>query len=251
MLASSSSGNSVFVSCGRTRVLVDVGLSRREVTKRLAAIGEEIENLSAILITHEHSDHVSGLASMAKKFRIPIYLTHQTAPAIDWGDAIPCIESFQAGCRFPVGDFDIASFTIPHDAIDPVGYTLCAEGIRVGVVTDLGYMPDSIKIHLRSMNLLLLESNHDLGMLKDGPYPWSVKQRVMGRRGHLSNDVVATFIREDLDCTVTTLILGHLSEHNNHPELARQAAIKALDGRTLFTKLVIAEPGVQSEVFTY
>ena len=104
-------------------------------------------------------------------------------------------------------------------------------------------MPDSIKVHLRSVNLLLLESNHDLGMLKDGPYPWSVKQRVMGRRGHLSNDVVATFIREDLDCTVTTLILGHLSEHNNHPELARRAAIKALDGRTLFTRLVVSGAG--------
>ena len=241
----------MFLSTNRTRVLVDVGLSRRELTKRLAAIGEQIENLTAILITHEHSDHVCGLASMAKKFRIPIYLTHQTAPTIDWGECSPCVEPFQAGCGFPVGDFDVSSFTIPHDAVDPVGYTLCAEGIRVGIVTDLGYMPDSIKVHLRSVNLLLLESNHDLGMLKDGPYPWSVKQRVMGRRGHLSNDVVATFIREDLDCTVTTLILGHLSEHNNHPELARRAAIKALDGRTLFTRLVVAEPGVQSEVFTY
>jgi phosphoribosyl 1,2-cyclic phosphodiesterase len=241
----------VFIASNRTRVLVDVGLSRREVTKRLAAIGEEIENLTAILITHEHSDHISGLVSMAKKFRIPVYLTQLTAPSIDWADATPCVETFQAGCGFPVGDFDVTSFTIPHDAVDPVGYTLCAEGIRVGVVTDLGYMPDSIKVHLRSVNLLLLESNHDLGMLKDGPYPWSVKQRVMSRRGHLSNDVVASFIREDLDCTVTTLILGHLSEHNNHPELARQAAIKALDGRTLFTQLVVAEPGVQSEVFTY
>ena len=128
---------------------------------------------------------------------------------------------------------------------------LAAEGIRVGVVTDLGYVTDSIKVHLRGMNLLLLESNHDLGMLKDGPYPWSVKQRVMSRRGHLSNEVVADFIRDDLDGTVTTLILGHLSEHNNHPELARQSAIRALDGRTLFTSLVVAEPGVQSDVFTY
>lgn len=230
---------------------MDVGLSRREITKRLAAIGENVEDLNAILITHEHSDHISGLTSMAKKFKIPIYLTHQTAPTVDWTDCSPCLEPFQAGCGFPVGDFDVTSFTIPHDAVDPVGFTLCAEGIHVGVVTDLGYMPDSIRVHLRRMNLLLLESNHDIGMLKDGPYPWSVKQRVMGRRGHLSNDVVADFIREDLDCTVTTLILGHLSEHNNHPELARQAALKALDGRTLFTQLVIAEPGVQSAVFTY
>ena len=241
----------MFIGTERTRVLVDVGLSRREITKRLAAIGEPIEKLSAILVTHEHSDHICGLVSMARKFKIPVYLTQQTAPTIEWEDCHPYLETFQAGCGFPVGDFEINSFTIPHDAIDPVGYTLQAHGIRVGVVTDLGYMPDSIKMHLRSMDLLLLESNHDLGMLKDGPYPWSVKQRVMSRRGHLSNDVVAHFIREDLDLTVTTLILGHLSEHNNHPELARRSAMEALNGRALFTKLVVAEPGVQSEVFTY
>lgn len=251
VLASSSAGNSVFVATGRTRVLVDVGLSRRELTRRLAAIGESVESLDAILITHEHSDHICGVVSMARKFKIPIYLTHQTAPTIDWDECAPRLETFQAGRSFVVGDLDVTSFTIPHDAVDPVGYTLSADGVRVGVVTDLGYMPDSIKVHLRSVDLLLLESNHDLGMLKDGPYPWSVKQRVMGRRGHLSNDVVAQFIRDDLDYTVTTLILGHLSEHNNHPELARRAALSALDGRALFTRLVVAEPGIQSEVFTY
>jgi phosphoribosyl 1,2-cyclic phosphodiesterase len=191
------------------------------------------------------------LAAVAKKLKIPVYLTHQTAPAIDWGDCGPRLETFQAGRGFCVGDFEVTSFTIPHDAVDPVGYTLCAEGIRVGVATDLGYVTDSIKVHLRRADLLLIESNHDLGMLKDGPYPWSVKQRVMSRRGHLSNDVAAAFIREDLDHTVSTLILGHLSQHNNHPELARRAALEALDGRTLFTKLVVAEPGIQSEVFTY
>jgi phosphoribosyl 1,2-cyclic phosphodiesterase len=251
VLASSSSGNSAFIATNQTRVLVDAGLSRREIVKRLAAIGECLEQLDAILVTHEHSDHICGLAAIAKKLKIPIYLTNQTAPTIDWGECDPCLETFQAGCRFPVGAFEVTSFTIPHDAVDPVGYTFCAEGIRVGVATDLGYVTDSIKVHLRGADLVLIESNHDLGMLKDGPYPWSVKQRVMSRRGHLSNDVAASFIREDLDHTVSTLILGHLSQHNNHPELARRAAFEALDGRTLFTKLVVAEPGVQSEVFTY
>jgi phosphoribosyl 1,2-cyclic phosphodiesterase len=233
--------------------LIDAGLSRREITKRLAQIGESIEDLDAILITHEHCDHVCGLGSLARKLKIPVYLSHQTAPTIDWGEFEyrPAVEAFQAGCTFPVGDFEVSSFTIPHDAIDPVGFLLKAEGIRIGVVTDLGYMPESIKVHLRSADLLLLESNHDLGMLKDGPYPWSVKQRVMSRRGHLSNEAVADFIRDELDYTVSTLILGHLSEHNNHPELVRRAGVEALDGRTLFTRLVVAEPGVQSEAFVY
>ena len=188
---------------------------------------------------------------MAKKFRIPVYLTERTAPTIDWCGVDVHLHQFQAGSCFPLGDFAVCSFTIPHDAVDPVGYALTAEGIKVSIVTDLGYVPDSIKIHLKGTNLLLLESNHDLGMLKDGPYPWSVKQRVMSRRGHLSNEVVADFIRDDLDGTVTTLILGHLSEHNNHPELVRHSAMDALHGRSLFTQLFVAEPGLQSEVFSY
>jgi phosphoribosyl 1,2-cyclic phosphodiesterase len=119
------------------------------------------------------------------------------------------------------------------------------------VVTDLGYITDSIKVHLRGSDFLLLESNHDLEMLKVGPYPWSVKQRVMGRKGHLSNDLVCNYIRRDLDLSTSTLVLGHLSEHNNHPEIVRNTALRALDGRTLFTRLVVAEPRQQTEVFTY
>jgi phosphoribosyl 1,2-cyclic phosphodiesterase len=150
-----------------------------------------------------------------------------------------------------VGDFDVQSFTIPHDAADPVGYTLSAQGVKIAIATDLGYIPDSLRVHLRDTDLLLLESNHDLEMLRVGPYPWSVKQRVMSRRGHLSNEVAADFIRDDLDTGVSTVVLGHISEHNNHPELVRRLASKALYGRSLFTRLVVAEPGTQSEVFCY
>ncbi len=236
---------------------MDAGISRRELTKRLAAIGEDIQQLDAILITHEHSDHVAGLASMARALCIPIYLTQRTAPFIDWGEPEleakrkATVEAFQAGRGFTVGEFDVGSFTIPHDAVDPVGYTLKAQGIRVSIATDLGYMPDSIRMHLRGVDVLLLESNHDLEMLKVGPYPWSVKQRVMGRRGHLSNEVAGKFLRDHLDPSVSTLILGHISEHNNHPELVRRMAVKSMDGRLLFTKIVVVEPGRQSEVFTY
>ena len=250
MLASSSAGNATFVATDRTRILVDAGLSRREITKRLAAIGEDVTKLDAVLVTHEHSDHVAGLVPLARHLKIPVYLTHRTAPTIDWGEE-PRIEAFQAGCGFTIGDFDVSSFTIPHDAADPVGYSLRACGIRVSIATDLGYMPDSIRIHLRGADLLLLESNHDLEMLKVGPYPWPVKQRVMGRRGHLSNEMAGKFLRDDLDSTVSTLILGHISEHNNHPELVRRMAQKALTGRLLFTQLVVAEPGKRSEVFQY
>ena len=253
ILASSSAGNSAFIATERTRVLVDAGLSRREITKRLSAIGEDICRVDAILVTHEHSDHTTGLAALAKAGdgKLPVYLTHGTSRYLDWGECAPRLETFQAGCGFSIGDFDITSFTIPHDAADPVGYTLSAEGIKIGIATDLGYIPDSLRFHLRDTDLLLLEANHDLEMLRVGPYPWSVKQRVMSRRGHLSNEVACGFIENDLDSRVSTLVLGHISEHNNHPELVRNLGLKALDGRALFTKLFVAEPGMQSEVFCY
>src|SRR5207302_3202834 len=141
------------------------------------------------------------------------------------------------------GNIVVQSFTIPHDANDPVGFTFHAEGIKAAIATDLGYIPDSVRMHLRRTQVLLLESNHDLDMLKVGPYPWSVKQRVMGRMGHLSNDVACKFVRDVLDTRTTTLILGHLSEHNNHPELVRLMGSQALEGRGLFTRLVVALPG--------
>lgn len=251
MLASGSSGNATLVAAGRTRILVDAGLSFRELSSRLAAIGEDPARLDAVLITHEHTDHVSGLPVFLRKmeYRLPVYTTHLTAQTFVWGHRAPRVEAFQAGCRFTVGDLEVDSFTIPHDAVDPVAFAFRSQGVKVAVVTDLGYMPDSVKYHLRGAQLLILESNHDLEMLKVGPYPWQVKQRVMGRRGHLSNDVVSDFIKADLDPATGTLVLGHISENNNHPELVRLAAGQALDARALAARLVIAEPRKQSEVF--
>ena len=251
VLATSSAGNCTFAGTGRTRILIDAGLSRREIVERLAAIGESPESLDAIFITHEHSDHVSGLPAMARKFNIPVFLTHLTAPAIDWNGKTPeRIECYQAGTSIMLGDLEVQSFTIPHDAIDPVGLTVKSRGIKAAIAMDLGYLPDSVKWHLRGSHWVLLESNHDLEMLKVGPYPWSVKQRVMSRRGHLSNTVVGGYIAEDLDGEAQTLLLGHLSEQNNHPEIARMVAQQALDARRVATRLVVAEPRRQSEVFT-
>lgn len=257
VLASSSSGNCAFLRTERTRLLVDAGLSRKETFQRLSDIGENPDELSGIVVTHEHSDHICGLISIAKYFQnklnraLPLYLSRLTAPTIDWGEFTPAVEHFQAGSRFTVGDIDVDSFTIPHDAIDPVGFTFRAGGVKIGLVTDLGYMPDSIKFHLHGVDVLLLEANHDLDMLKVGPYPWSVKQRVMGRKGHLSNDVACDFIKRELDTSVSTLILGHLSPNNNHPEIVRLVAGQALDGRALFTRLAVAEPRKPSETFDF
>jgi phosphoribosyl 1,2-cyclic phosphodiesterase len=223
----------------------------------MAEIGESPEDLDAVLITHEHSDHVSGLARLArwrekKKKPVAIFVSRLTAPAVDWADVPPPpLEHFQAGSGWTIGNIVVQSFTIPHDAVDPVGFCFYAEGVKIGIATDLGYMPESIKIHLRRVQMLLLESNHDLEMLKVGPYPWSVKQRVMGRNGHLSNSHTCDYLEGGLDSGVQTLILGHLSEHNNHPEIVRMGAEQSLQLRGIAPRLVIAGQKKPTEVFAY
>ena len=214
-------------------------------------IGEDPFKLDAILVTHEHSDHVGGLPRLAKKLGIPVYMTWLTAPAIEWLTETPKLEVFQAGATVSIGDIEIDSFTIPHDALDPIGFCLRAQGIKCAIATDLGYVTDSIRFHLRGSTVLLLESNHDLEMLKVGPYPWMVKQRVMSRVGHLSNEATCDFILRDFDSCAAALILGHLSEHNNHPEIARIGASQALEHRGLSTKLVVAQQKKPTEVFTF
>ena len=239
VLASGSSGNAALLATENTRILIDAGLSMRDLGKRLASIGEDLSRIDAILITHEHSDHVYGLATLAKKLRIPVFMTGGTHQA--WARAmrnekgerpkLEKYEAFEAGHRFQVGDIEVKPFTIPHDAADPVGFTFRAEGIKVGVATDLGYLPVSVRDHLRGCDVLVMESNHDLEMLRVGPYPWSVKQRVMSRVGHLSNDALAEFFSSDYDGGAEYVVLAHLSEQNNHPEIARAAAEQALGGR--------------------
>jgi len=254
VLASGSSGNAALLATENTRILVDAGLSMRELRKRLASIGESLEAIDAILITHEHSDHVSGLPVLARQkgIRAVIYMTRLAAPAIDWGATPPArLEPFQAGASLRIGDIEVQSFSIPHDAIDPVGFCFEAQGVRVGVATDLGYVPESIKFHLRRTNVLLLEANHDLDMLKVGPYPWSVKQRVMSRVGHLSNLHVSDYLMEDLASCTANLILGHLSEQNNHPAIVQLVAAEALQRRGLETRLSIASQTSPGEVFQF
>jgi phosphoribosyl 1,2-cyclic phosphodiesterase len=251
VLASSSAGNSALVATERTRLLVDAGLSRKETFERLQAAGCDPESLTAILITHEHTDHVCGLPAIARKLDIPVYLSRLTAPAVVWNEYSPRLELFQAGATFTIGDIDVISFTIPHDAADPVAFSFRAEGIKFSIATDLGYLPESVRNNLRGSDALLLESNHDIEMLKVGPYPWSVKQRVMGRMGHLSNEVACNFVRDDLDSRTSCVILGHLSESNNHPALVRLMASQALNGRSLFTRFLVADPRRATEAVVF
>lgn len=239
VLASGSRGNSTIVQSSATRILVDAGISCRETFKRMKAAGDDPRSLSAILITHEHSDHVCGLLVLARKLNIPVFMTgatHQTwsksvRDATGDRPELAKLEFFSSGRSFQIGDIGVTPFTIPHDAADPVGFTFRVEGVKIGVATDLGYIPASVRDQLRRCDLLVLESNHDLEMLRVGPYPWSVKQRVMSRVGHLSNTALAEFFATDYDGSASYIMLAHLSEQNNHPELARSAAEKALDGR--------------------
>jgi phosphoribosyl 1,2-cyclic phosphodiesterase len=306
VLASGSKGNSTVVSGGRTRILVDAGMSCRELFRRMKIAGEDPATLDAIVVTHEHQDHVNGLSVTARKLGIPVYFTEAThrawmrwltprrqmtyaqwieqcrrqaadrqaesteetepeepdaevqavaeaAPVADAGPDrppalkddptwLPAVEYFEAGRPFAIGDLDLSPFTIPHDAADPVGFVFSSEGIRMAFATDLGYIAPNVKAQLKRVDLLLLESNHDLEMLRDGPYPWSVKQRVLSRVGHLSNEAAAEFLSTGYDGQAAYVILAHLSESNNLPELARVAAERALEGRAslLANRLLLA-----------
>ena len=259
VLASGSRGNTAILSSSGTSILIDAGISCRETLRRMLRAGEDPKQLSAIVITHEHQDHVSGLGVLARKLKIPVYITGHThqewqrwvrGPATGQKELyqdndkahLDCCEHFRAGEKFQIGDIEILPFTIPHDAADPVGFIFRTEGLKIGMATDLGYMTANIKMHLRGCDALVIESNHDLEMLRGGPYPWSIKQRVMSRVGHLSNDSLAEFFSSDYDGGAAYVVLAHLSEANNHPELALQSAERALGGRLnlIQNRLVLA-----------
>jgi phosphoribosyl 1,2-cyclic phosphodiesterase len=223
-----------------TTLFIDAGLGKKELLRRFEALGrQQPDHVDAILITHEHSDHSCGIAQFARMFGCPAYMTDPThAEILKMYPEGPVqkmerVEHIHAGERFQIGDIEINPFSIPHDASDPVGYSFRADGVKVAIVTDLGYMPELVKHHLREADFLVLESNHDLDMLKVGPYPWYIKQRVMSRTGHLSNTVVGDFFAdaEMFDGQARHLVLAHLSEQNNNPDLARLSAEEGLNRR--------------------
>ncbi len=331
VLGSGSKGNCTVVSTSRTRIVLDAGFSCKEIVKRMRFCGEDPEKLDAVLISHEHQDHVQGLSVLARRWNVPVYATQAThaawkawitprttmnlnqwlemrrhqyaesmkagvygendpaaasppsescgeipslaaaaeqhehlqashsemltalpeSPSHDGAVALPdqeelipttdpassdpaylpCIEHFRAGIPFDIGDIHVTPFTIPHDAADPVGFVVQAEGMRIVVATDLGYLAPNVRMQLRGADLLIIESNHDVEMLRDGPYPWVVKQRVLSRVGHLSNDSLGEYLASEYDGGARYVILAHISESNNLPALARSCAERALQGK--------------------
>jgi phosphoribosyl 1,2-cyclic phosphodiesterase len=226
---------------GCTTLLVDAGLGKKEMLRRFEALGRaRPEHLDGILLTHEHSDHSTGLAQLSRDWGCAAYLTEPAHREIRkmYEDGpkskLNRVEYIRPGIKFLIGDIEITAFSIPHDAADPVGYSFRANGKKVAIVTDLGYMPEVVKFHLRDADFLILESNHDLEMLKVGPYPWYIKQRVMSRTGHLSNAIVSEFLAdaELFDARARHLVLAHISEQNNTPDLARISAEEALNRRS-------------------
>jgi phosphoribosyl 1,2-cyclic phosphodiesterase len=240
VLGSGSRGNATFIKTDSARILIDAGLSRKDLANRLESIGEDPDGIDAVLVTHEHNDHGAGLRTMLKELSIRAYLTAGTLRGLqpetfemNGSEIVP----ITAGVSFTVGDAKITPFAVPHDANEPTAFSISCQGFRITQLTDAGHMSDAVAAHLRGADCLILESNHDLEMLRVGPYPWVLKQRLMGRYGHLSNTAVAKFIREQYDGRASHMVLAHLSEKNNHPEIARQEALRALRHRGLMSNV--------------
>jgi phosphoribosyl 1,2-cyclic phosphodiesterase len=224
ILGSGSGGNCAYLETDEARVLVDAGFSPRQIRLRLASIGRAPENLTAILVTHEHSDHVQGLIGIAAKLNIPIYCNRATKEAFEYQlkTKFNC-NLFETGASFEIGDALVDTFTIPHDAQDPVGFLLHTATGNIGFVTDLGHMTKLVIERVRPANVLVLESNHDVKMLQDCVRrPWSLKQRILGRHGHLSNEAAAEAVAQIMSAGLKHLYLAHLSRECNKPELARK-----------------------------
>ena len=222
ILGSGSAGNCAYLETEETRILIDAGFSLRQIRKRLATIGRVPENITGILITHEHADHIAGLVALGEKLRIPVYCNRPTKDAIEY-QLRPQLDFrlFETGRSFELGDVTVETFMVPHDAQDPVGFLLRTMAGNIGILTDLGHVNKLVVDRMKEANVLLLEANHDVKMLQDCPHrPWSLKQRILGRHGHLSNDGAADVAEQVVSDRLRHLYLGHLSRECNKPDLA-------------------------------
>jgi phosphoribosyl 1,2-cyclic phosphodiesterase len=233
ILGSGSAGNCTLIETERTAILVDAGLSSRQINHRLATIGRSVDDVDAILLTHEHSDHTRGLGMLCKTRPIPVYANRLTAEAVATEEKLKVSwRLFSTGHPFEVEDFTVESFSVPHDAYDPVGFAIHAGGCAVGVLTDLGHATKLVVERMRAMDVLVLESNHDMKLLQeDAIRPWALKQRIMSRHGHLSNDAAATLAGEVCSDRLRQVFLAHLSRDCNRPELAQRIVSEKLPAR--------------------
>lgn len=239
LLASGSKGNAAIIESGSSRLLVDAGLSARELCRRMQTVGFDPASLTGLLVSHEHVDHVRGLAPLARRYNLPVYLHSDLADILADRLCPAQVCEFETGRRWRVGEIDVEAFPVTHDASCPVGFTFQTESGKLGVATDLGIATRLVEQHLLGCRALVIESNHDESMLRDGPYPWPLKQRVKSSHGHLSNDAAGRLIDRLLWDGLESLVLAHLSETNNLPDLAGRAITRVLEAQNLCAPAVV------------
>lgn len=226
VLASGSKGNAIFIEMDGTRLLVDAGVGVRRVARELGTLSVSLDSLDAIFITHEHSDHVKGLETLLKQTDAPVYTRPGTIREMAAGGALPEERLFAIHDALEVGALRVSAFDIPHDAVDPVGYEITGSR-KCTVATDLGFVTDGVRAAMEGADVLVFEANHDRRMLRQGPYPWPLKQRILGCRGHLANDEAGRAIA-GLRTRPEKIVLAHLSETNNRPEIAEETVSHVL-----------------------
>jgi phosphoribosyl 1,2-cyclic phosphodiesterase len=232
ILASGSTGNSTLVRTDKASVLIDAGLSMRKLEGLMAERGVQAGDLDAIVVTHEHSDHIKGLGPLARKYKLPIYANPQTWAAMrSLIGEIPDVQQMmlETGATLEMPDFTITSYPISHDAADPVGYTIQDQEAKLALATDLGYVSDRVRAAIEDANVLVLEANHDIEMLRLGRYPWNVKRRILGDYGHLSNESAGEAMLEVVSDRTKRVYLAHLSLNHNTPDLARLSVSQVLE----------------------
>ena len=259
-LASGSSGNCYVVRGGDTFVLVDAGISGRQIRERLANIGLSPSQLSAVLVTHSHSDHVKGLAAVLKTTDAAVYANPATLRESCVDVPAERLRTFATGEAFTIGDLSVGSFPVSHDTGDPAGFSFCRGGRQLSIVTDTGTVTPQVLDQIRTADLLVLESNHDENILRMGRYPWFLKQRILSDHGHLSNEAAAIALAEALEeecaeglARQRTVLLAHLSQENNFPEMALATMSNILEERGLLSaglKISILPRTEQSPVYT-
>lgn len=235
-LFSGSSGNALYLGCENTHILIDAGMSGAKITAEMERAGLSPADLSAILITHEHSDHIAGAGILSRRYGLPIYANEATWEAMrDKLGNIPDknVRTFETGSGFHIGELEITPFATPHDAAEPVGYSFYAGRNKLSIATDLGNVRESWLKHVEESDLVLLEANHDVDMLKAGRYPYELKRRILGAKGHLSNDAAGQAAVELVRRGVRSIVLGHLSGENNFPELAYQSVCCMLESEDI------------------